>query len=415
MTRAIPIVFFAMCSTGCGGGCDGGGGPELDIGGDGPTSARSQPFRDDWRVIHEGRFQIADESGDPTITRLTIGKGLGYNDNFINRGDVIVQFDGPPDTIKVELRRFTFARDQADADEDYAKLQLWAYNAKIGAPDRPEDMDDDTRCGGAGEDGLPDPWLDDCGVFVYYEGLNQLQRSGADIRITLPPDYRQQLEISTGDAVAEDSYPNRGNVCVTGLDATLDVDIGSGLAFVQLASGTTPSPACPADLRADCEGFDDPATEGPDAWAAECGCFAQGYALGHVNIISRAPSPSTMTVDVPQPLWAFVNANNTGGNELAGKHCTATLAGLGPLEGDPHDDARPWEQSGVVNRPPRAPVTGFGVTLESNGCDPVAAIESPEEWLGPDDEPVGELRGDLTVCAGCLAAKTCDELLPGNE
>ncbi|HWB82440.1 MAG TPA: hypothetical protein VG755_46075 [Nannocystaceae bacterium] len=419
MSRAFSIVLFAAFVPGCACSGDGGGGGGADADGDG-GGARScdadetAPFRDQWKTIHKGRFDVLDDDGNPAISDLTIGLGLGYDKNFTNRGDVIVQFDGPPDTIEIELRRFTFACSEDDAADDFAKLQLWAYNASLGAPLKPDEMDDTHRCGGSDEDGLPDPWLDDCGVYVYYEGLQQLMRAGADIRVTLPPDYRQRVAISTGDDVAEDSYPNRGNVCVSGLDGTLDVDIGSGLAFVSLAPGASPMPACPEQLREECESFDDPATEGPDAWALGCGCIAQGYDFGHVKIASRAPSPSTMIVDAPAELWTHFSAENNGVNELAGKHCTATIAGFDQVEWMGNDPAQPWKRSGWLNQPSAAPPTGFGVTLASLGCDPVASVESPDDWDADEDDPAAELRGDLTLCTGCLAGTSCADLLPGG-
>lgn len=413
MLRAISVLSVAIFLPGCSGGCAGERSGDSDPGE--ADDVRFGPVRDQWRTVHEGAFEVFDDEGAPAIRDLQVGLGLGYQDNFINRGDVIVLFDGPPDTIEIELRRFTVATDEDDAQADFEKLKLWAYNAKLGAPTRPEQMDDDTRCGGADEEGLPDPWLDSCGVYVYYEGQTQLARAGADIRITLPTDYREHVGIATADNAAEDSYPNRGNVCVDGFAGTLDVELGSGLAFVSLARDATPIPSCPAAAREACEQYDDPATEGSDAWAAGCECIAEGYELGRVTIESRAPSPSTMVVDVPESLWTLIHAENQGTNELAGKHCNVAFEGLGEVEPLTDDPSKPWLRRALVNHPPRAPATGYGIGLFSGGCESVAAVESPDEWLGKDDEPVGELRGDLKVCSGCLAARSCDELLPGNE
>ncbi|MBC8067501.1 MAG: hypothetical protein IAG13_04135 [Deltaproteobacteria bacterium] len=416
MLRPISFVLLATFVPGCG--CDGmsNGWPGL-IGPDhdDDSADRFAPVRDQWRTVHEGAFHVLDDDGEPAITDLQIGLGLGYADNFRNRGDVIVELNGPPDTIKIELRRFTVASSEEAAAEVFEKLKLWAYNAKLGAPARPAQMDDETRCGGADQAGMPDPWLDACGVYVYYDGQSQLARAGADIRITLPADYRQRIGIATADNDAEDSYPNRGNVCVDGFAGTLDVEVGSALAFVKLAPDTAPMPACPQDLRDACAAFDDPATEGSDAWAIGCGCIASGYEFGHVQVESRAPSPSNMVVDVPASLWTMVSAENHGSNELAGKHCTASLTGLDDVEYITDDPRQPWIRRALVNHPPRAPATGYGVTLFSGGCDPVAAVESPEDWLGDDDDPPSNLRGDVEVCTGCLAERSCEQLLPGNE
>ena len=74
---------------------------------------------------------------------------------------------------RIELRRFTFASSQADAQKVYDKLGLWTYDTEVGTPKRPEEMDADADC-------TQDTWRDNCAIYVYYEGIFQLERSGAD-------------------------------------------------------------------------------------------------------------------------------------------------------------------------------------------------------------------------------------------
>jgi hypothetical protein len=385
-----------------------------------PAGGNQAPYRDKWRVVHEGEFKVFDDDGAVNITDLAIGNSLGYNDNFVNRGDVIVNFDGPADQIKIEFRRFTFADSDDGAQEDFDKLSLWAYNASPSTPKKPADMDEEARCGGEDDDGDPLPWLNTCAIYVYYDGQTQLARAGADIRVTLPPNYRQDIAIATADDVAEDTYPNRGNICVSNLNATVDAELQNGVAFVSLAPDATPSPKCEQSAPAsvdDCVNFDDPMTEGPDAWSNTCLCFAESYELGRVKITSLKPSSADMTVDIGSAsLWTAFNAQNTGKNELTGKHCTAAIDGLSNIEYSQNDVNQPWRLIGVANYPSmKAPNgAGFTVSLESNGCEPVAEVEAPKDWDANDPDPDSEVRGNTHVCVGCLAGKSCEDLLPGG-
>lgn len=385
-----------------------------------PAGGGSEPIRDKWRVVHEGPFQVLKDDGlEPNISDLQIGNALGYNDNFVNRGDVIVEFTGAPDTIKIEFRKFTFAEGDTDAEDDFDKLSLWAYNASTGSPKKPADMDDEARCGGEDEDGDPLPWLDGCAIYVYYDGQNQLQRAGADIRVTLPANYRQDIAIETADDVTEDAYPNRGNICVSNLNATLDAKLQSGLAFVTLAGDVTPSPKCAQgapDLLEDCLSFMDPDTMEPAPWSNDCGCIGADYELGRVKIDSLEPSSADITVDATlASLWTAFRAENTGQNELGGKFCPSTVEGLTNIEYSQNDANQPWRLVGIANYPsPKAPNgAGFSLQLTSNGCEPVAAVESPDKWDANVTDPESKVRGNVTVCAGCLAGQSCDDLLPG--
>lgn len=382
------------------------------------TEFNETPYRDQWRTEHEGAFEAYDGEGNPVISDLQIGSALGSADNFINRGDVIVQFDGAPNTIKIEFRRFTSAATQSDAEANFEKVQLWAYNSSTGSPKKPGDMDEADRCGGRDVNGVANPWSDGCAILVYYTGYTQALRSGADIRVTLPADYHQNLGIETSDNVIQNSYPNRGNVCVAGLDGAVDIEMQSGVAFVSVASSTA-YPSCTPALIEDCENFDDPSTPGPDAWSKDCGCIGQNYEPGRVRITSLEPASVDVVVDVHADLWTSFRAENAGENSLADKHCPSTVGGLGAngsIEyGDGGDDPnKPWLRTGMANRPSAAPAGGFQLDLMSNGCEPVDHVESPSDWDAENSDPESDLRGKIEICSGCLAAKRCDELLPGG-
>ena len=86
-------------------------------------------------------FQIAEES----INTRTILTDYRYDDrepakirwrvratvielegNWGNKGDVEVLFDNPDETIRIEVRYYTRADCQAEADETFSKMFLWA-------------------------------------------------------------------------------------------------------------------------------------------------------------------------------------------------------------------------------------------------------------------------------------------------
>ncbi|MBL8945237.1 MAG: hypothetical protein JNK45_18875 [Myxococcales bacterium] len=406
MTR-VHLATFALALSGLLPACDGGSKPS--------ENSNQSPFRDKWRTEHEGAFEFVDEMGAPTISSIIVGNSLGSNDNFVNRGDVILKFDGEPNTIKIEFRRFTFAESEEAAGEVYDKLQLWAFNSSTGTPKKPDEMDEEDRCGGENDNGDPYPWQEGCAVYVYYDGQSQLQRAGADIRVTLPADYRESVDVATSDNVIEDSYPNRGNVCVEGLNGTVDIELQNGLAFVSVVAESA-YPACPPASVEACENWDDPDTEGPDPWSKNCDCINLGYNPGNVKVESLEPSSANITVDVPADLWTSFRAENAGENSVSGKNCPSTIGAIGSVEYDQggNDPNKPWLRSGIANKPEAAPAGGFRLDLKSNGCESVAEVEAPKDWDAEITDPESELRGNIEVCAGCLAGKSCEDLLPGG-
>jgi hypothetical protein len=367
-----------------------------------------QPFRDQWRVEVDADFVHTHADGTPLITSLTIG-GVETNDNFANRGDVIVNFDGPQGRILVELRRFTYNVSQEDADEDFGDLWLWAYAAPLA---RPQDQSPADDC-------LASGWQDGCEIRVYFNGQAQLKRSGADIRVTLPPDYRRRITVITEDNDEEEDYENRGNVCISGLHATADVEVENGNVWVSLASDATPAPQCTAEQIAACENWtvdDGMGGQIPAPWAPECDCIAIGGGeFGRLELANEEEAASNMVVDLPAGLWASIRAENQAPDQdAAGEHCEASVT-VPAFELNETGNDFPWEAFGNASYPGEPAIAGAGYSMiaTSSGCGPVLYTEHPEDFVGPDNEAMqatGE-RGNLEVCSGCIT-QTCDELVP---
>jgi hypothetical protein len=375
----------------------------------GVPPASRQPFRDEWRVEADLPFVHVDPTtGMPLVFELAIG-GRETADNFANRGDVIVNFDGPADRILVELRRFTFTVSQEDAEQDYGNLHLWAFAA---APGRPQDQDVTDDCIASG-------WQNGCNVRVYYDDLVQPQRSGADIRVTLPPDYRQSITVVTEDDVEEADYQNRGNVCIAGLHATAEVEVQSGNVWVSLADDATPVPTCTLAQIDACEQWtveDGMGNQIPAPWAPECDCIAVGGGVfGRLAIANEDGAASNVTVDMPAGLWASIRAENQGlAQDVAGEHCEASVTVPGFVPNRTGNDF-PWEAFGNASYPGEPAIMGAGYSIQatSSACGPVVYTEHPEDFVGPGNEAMqatGE-RGNLEVCTGCIA-QACDELVP---
>ena len=369
---------------------------------DGPSTDDRLPYRDEWQTVADVDFVHTSADG-VEIGTISIGGRL-TNDNFANRGDVIVNFDGPANKILIEMRRFTQTTSQDAADIDFENLSLWAFNSSLG---RPQDQDPEDDCVASG-------WQSGCEIRVYYDGLSQLSRAGADLRVTLPPDYRYELSVETEDNVADDDYFNRGDVCISNLFATADVTPQSGNVWVSMNPNTTPTPTCSDEEIARCENWtndDGMGNDVPAPWDPTCGCINHGS----LDIGNRDSSASNITVDVPTALWASIRAENTGEMQSsAGDHCEAVVE-LPNVEYDATGNDFPWQVSAASNYPGEPAVSGAGyfVKLESSECGPVAHTDSPDEFvgLGNGDEQESEERGNIRICNGCIT-QSCDALIP---
>lgn len=394
---ALGMWTLAACAGGGGGGCT-----QEPAG----TSQRA-PYRDDWRVAADQAFVHTTADG-PQIFDITIG-GREENDNFANRGDIIVNFDGPTDRILIELRRFTFTTNEDEAGADFEDLSLWASDSSPSTPTPPE-MEEDCVNGG---------WKNACEVRVLYDGLSQLERSGADIRVTLPADYRYKLNVITQDNVEEEDYLNRGNVCISNLFASAAVEVESGKVWTTLARDLTEAPKCSQEQIDACESWtveDDMGNVTPAPWAPECDCIAVGGGeFGRLEINSREETAADITVDMPGGVWASVKAENTGDSqEASGEHCEAKIELANFMPNETGNDS-PWEAFGNVNYPgePAIAGAGFSVVASSKSCEPVAFTENPDDFVGvgKGEDQASEERGNVRICTDCIA-QSCNDLIP---
>jgi len=395
-------------------------------GGTDPTTPDRQPFRDDWQTEADLPFEhtiVVDGEAMTQIGDIIIG-GRESNDNFANRGDIIVNFDGPQDRILVEFRRFTTNTSREAAENDFEAMSLWAFNTSVGTPSKPDDMDQMANCVTGGS------WQNACGVRVYYDGQSQLSRAGADIRVTLPADYRQSVSIITEDADEDEDYFNRGDVCVNGSNGTVDVEMQSGEAFIIVSDEATPAPTCgappntksmPSSLVEQCNNLQD--DDGNNAaWStdmgtidgnvASCLCASEGV-YGVVKVESDDSSSANITVDSPADLWAAITVENQGDNP---DDCTATIGVPNLVLDEAVGNEFPWEAKGTVNAPSDAvtPGAGYNIQVRSGQCNPVAFTDSPDDFVGVNNGMMqdSEPRGNLTVCSDCLRGMTCDALIP---
>lgn len=314
-----------------------------------------QPLRDDWRVELDVPFDVQ------AVSRISIG-GLETFSNFANRGDVVVNFDAPPGRILIEMRRFSFNR-ATDVGSDLDRLTLWPYAIDDGlaAPfeARP------TACS--------ERWDLDCGVRVHFDGQNQVRTAGADLRVSLPPQFVGELEVVTEDN-DDFEYVDAGDVCINGARGVTNVELESGRAWVAFADDVAIAPGCPEEDVVACESGDPP-------WAFDCPCVQQtGFPASRI----RGESADVL-VSVPEDYWANLVAR-------AEPPCAQST-----------DDAS-------VNAPPGAwPDAGHRIEASSGACEDVAFYESPEDW---EDGPAEfEQRGNVQLCLDCLRGFTCADLV----
>ncbi len=362
------------------------------------------PFRADWELVFDGEFPYFDDEGLPQIASVSVG-GSVFNDNFANRGDIIVKMTGPDNKITVEMREFTFAASQADADEDFAKLRPWVYGSNPSSPKQPDDMNPEADCISAG-------WQEGCGIRVWYDGQIQPGRLGADIRVTLPASYRNEVTIETEDNTLEDAYQDRGNVCVENANGNFEIEMGSGQAYIIASSDLTPGPTCSAAEITGCEEYTD-ANDNPAAWAPECPC----QAFGRFVVQGVAAGAAETIIDIPDTVWASMNLDNKA-PALEAANCTAEI----PIAGVVIDEAtadKPHQSRGEINHPSDAAVNGggFNIRAESEGCAPVRYTENPADYPGPEneDDQESENRGNATVCSNCIRGQTCEQLMTWTQ
>lgn len=332
------------------------------------------PQRDEWRIAIE--TDLADD-----VSSIVIG-GVPFEKNFSNRGDVEVHYDGAEGQIVVEARRFTFAPCPEEAEPVFEKLWVWAYAGEtLQSPHA-----------SMGENDCSVLWHEGCELRVYYDGQVQPERSGADLRVTLPPSFRGHLELTTEDSTTEDSYPLRGDVRIHGLPGSAEINTQRGTVEVSLAESALPAPACGPAVNEACAAWEEDG-EGR-AWDLACGCTD----FGRVQVEAWS---SDVTVDVPSPLWAHFSLQNVlkYGND-PGCEVDVRCEDFGGCEMWYDDPLLPGRKEGEFNDPGDSALEGAGyyVWVKTEACLNVSYVDQPGDYKAP----MVDRRGDLTLCSGCL-------------
>lgn len=408
---SMTLVALALPSVACGGGSNSG---NSNSGGGG--SGDPEPFRDDWRTVIDQPFNVDLPDGTANIRSVEIGNEGG--DNFRNRGDVIVQYHDSPRII-VEMRKFTQVENQDLADADFDKLSILGSASSLPPP--PFVLDEENNCvdtSGEMNWQARKEWQDGCQIAVLYNGQQQVDRSGADIRVTLPRTFIYDLIITTEDNDADSDYQNRGNVCVEGLPGSADISLSNGTAWVILDESMNEMPECPDELRNECIAAD---------WnPTDCPCLTQAYAFSQVKINSNDGQSSDGVVDIPGTgnFWVGYNLRNDGqntpGNTEPGGLCEAIAedsAGTVRLSDNTNLDQAPNSNQGSINFPgePATEGAGYNIQMTSDQCAVVLATEEPDGFVGIGNGPEqdSEERGNLTICSGCARSVGCSGLIPG--
>jgi hypothetical protein len=341
-----------------------------------PTEVRA-PYVDEW--VTEAELPAAQ------FTSLSIGDRL-TSDNYFNRGDIEVIYDAGTQMITIEMQRFTVATSDEAAQEAFDRMLYWGYN--LSAPEKPSEAILLDGC-----DQITDPLHDTCYIRAYYDGLFQPVRDGANFRITVPAGWDGDLALTTGDNLDEgiDSYPDRSDVTVTGLNGNLSVDLDSGNVAVKMDPNIPHYAGC-ADSQA-CEDM---------GYAMGCGCASPTI----VSIANKSGQASNITVDVgATDNWYTMILDNRGTFSSSDDFvCNATID-CDPFADcaiDPDYAALASQERAEVNFPGMPAVEGGGIriSLVSEACANIKYVSGPEDYQA-DPLPI-EKRGELRACVGCL-------------
>jgi hypothetical protein len=355
------VISVAAISTGC------------NTGPDGPTDIRA-PYVDDW--------QVEAELPATQFAALSIGNRIS-SDNFSNRGDIEVIYEAGTDKITIEMQRFTVASSDSDAQTAFDRMQYWGYN--LSSPEKPSDA--------LALDACDQPEHDTCYVRAYYDGLFQPVRDGANFRITVPAGWGGDLELTTSDNLDEgiDTYPDRSDVTVAGLNGNLALDLDSGNVAVSMDPNIPHFAGC--DASQTCEDM---------GYVAGCGCAEPT----NVSIANKPGQASNITVDVgTADNWYTMILENRGTFSSSDEFvCAATIDcdAFADCAIDPDYAAQESQERAEVNFPGIPAVEGAGirVSLVSEACANIRYVDGPDDY-GAEVLPE-EKRGELRVCVGCL-------------
>jgi hypothetical protein len=342
--------------------------------GDNTTPDTRAPFVDEWVV--EAELPAA------TFVSLSIGDRLS-SDNFSNRGDIEVRYEAGAQTIKIEMQRFTIAKNDADAQSAFDRMSYWGYD--LATPEKPSDS--------IMLDGCDQPEHDTCYIRAYYDGLFQPVRDGANFRITLPAGWQGDLELTTSDNLeaGAETYPDRSDITVDGLNGNLTVDLDSGNVEVRLDPNIQHYAGCSAND--DCEAM---------GYAMGCGCSEPT----NVTIANKTGQASNITVDVANAdNWYTMILENRGTFSSSDEFvCNATIDcdSFTNCLIDPDYAALASQERAEINYPGAPAVEGAGVriSLVSEACSNISYVTGPEDY--DSAELPEEKRGELRACVGCL-------------
>ncbi len=389
--------------------------------GDGDGDDEPKPFEEsEWKVVVQTAFPLND-SEDGTIEAvrsISIGNYENERDPFANRGDVEVFFDRDDESIVIEMRKFAFSVTEEEAQAEFDKMFVWAYQSPSTIK-KPGDMDDEDSCtplysqvapGNADEEdyaakhlSLPashpqyeavkTPWRSGCSFITYYDGLSQPARVGAHIRVHLPRVYDGKVSIETQDNDEEDAYPARGDVVVDGLCGDGDISVTNGNVSVRMCQNLNIAPGCSDTIVADCEAM---------GWDPACGCTE----YGQLKIESRDPHASNILVDIPPNRWIRGILTNEEDSQIPGAEttCNAIVENCDPgtciLN---QSDQTPWKATVDFSYPgaPAIAGGGYNISATSKGCAAVPFSTGPSDY-NPEAEPNSERRGNVKVCMGCF-------------
>lgn len=343
---------------------------------DDPTDIRA-PYVDEW--VTEAELPAAQ------FTTLSIGDRLA-SDNFSNRGDVEVIYDANTQVITVEMQRFTVASSLEDAQGAFDRMEYWGYN--LVTPEKPTDELMLDAC-----DQITDPLHDRCFIRAYYDGLFQPVRDGANFRITVPAGWAGDLDIVTSDNLDEgvDTYPDRSDVKVDGLNGNLSVDLDSGNVEVRMDPNIAHYAGC-GNSQA-CEDMD---------YVMGCGCSEPT----NVSIANKPGQASNITVDVgTADNWYTMILENRGTFSSSDDFvCNATIDcdAFSDCVIDPDYAAQESQERAEINYPGVPAIEGAGIriSLISEACANIKYVDGPDDY---DTDPLPEeKRGELRACVGCL-------------
>ena len=339
---------------------------------DGP--ATRLPYVDDWETVATlpaAQFDL-----------ISIGDRVS-SDNFANRGDIEVRYEGS-DAIIIEMQRFTVAADEVEADENFDRMQYWGY--ALSSPSQPSDDNFEDQCIN------PDPdVVDRCYIRAYYDGLFQPSRDGANFRVTLPVGWDGDLFLVTSDNLEEgiDTYPDRGDIIVDGLNGNLEVDMDSGNIDVRMDPNIAHYAGCGNSQACEDSGHE-----------MGCGCSVPT----NVIIKNNNGQSSNITVDVGDASnwYTMLLANNaTITDESFICEATIDCSEYSSCTLDEAYTGDPQQERAEINYPEGAAEgAGIRIDLTSDGCSNVKYVNGPDDH-GSESLPE-EKRGEVMVCVGCL-------------